>query len=138
MANFATLDQVRPFLNVGLYNKLNSIVTGTTKYFEGVASQVDIYIRDRTNNPIGTTLDWIPFPYALLITKFSSHLIENQTPEYMKQIEDNFNLANELLDDHPYVNPSTGEAEPSDSSKGFQGGIDGTVDLNPLNGSYYL
>ena len=126
MANFASLEQVRPFILAGLYNKLNSTVPGgSTKYFDAVASSVDTFITDRTGRPVSSGLPWMIFPYALLVSYFSSSLIENVTPERTDEISKGYTRALEILDAHPYTaTGETGDSSLPDNSVGFSGSID--------------
>lgn len=110
---FATLEQIKPFIHNALYEKLNA---NTQQLFHAISAEIDTFIRDKTGIPIGTTLDWIIFPYSLLVRKFSLSLLSGVTQEYLDSAEKDFETAKKILAEHPVLNASGEEIVPNNSN----------------------
>ena len=129
---YVELSDIKPFISSSMYNALDTVLTGTTKYFTPIEEEAAKLIRDKTGRDIPATTadapDWIIVPAAYIIQKLAKRLLTEISLEYNQQIDADYELALKMLAEHPNLDSDGYEEEPEDKSTSYTGPITGVVE----------
>lgn len=107
---FVTIEQIKPFVNDGLYNALIK-----NDVFTAIESEAAIFIRDNFSLTIPQSTDdapdYIKRPAAMIIQKFARNKLQNITNEYLDVqesiVDKEYQWAIDYLSQQTSTNPNS-------------------------------
>jgi hypothetical protein len=127
---FTTYEKIKDFVKPSIRKKLNEDAPdGSGKFFDKFSEQCDIEINTRTNRDIPTSAAdspaWLHYPAAMIIQFYCKNLIENASPEFIKDITDDYKRSCDLLALKIVDTSGAVSDTPADLSNSFSGSIVG-------------
>lgn len=123
--SFVNLEQIKPFIHKGFFDKLNAEFSAANppisavKYFDKIVTEIDSFVNSLTDITIPSDTTQTPSGFLFPIAKiFEYYLITHFTelaPENRERILRDFNEAKETLKNNKY----TSETELQDKSRSF-------------------